>query len=162
MNNTWTIIVSAATGGIVTLITTYVSSIISFRKERKKWESETALKFIDYSLSNPILAKKVARQFSIAFIVHLNNEDRTESKYFLPAFCRFSVGRNEDNDICVNDQSLSRDHGLFYYKNGRILYKDTYPTNKTWINGKVITKKHQLKSGDILKLGVTRLRYEEL
>jgi pSer/pThr/pTyr-binding forkhead associated (FHA) protein len=162
MDNIWTIIISAATGGFFTLVTTYISTLITTQKEKKKWESETAIKFIDYSLTSPELAKRVARQFSIAVIVHLDKDDRTICKYFLPAFCRFSVGRLEDNDISVLDEYLSRDQGLFYYSSGKIYYKDTSPTNKTQINGTEIHKKAKLKSGDILIMGRTKLKFEEL
>lgn len=161
-DNIWTIIISAATGGIFTLITAYVTTLIASVKERKKWESETAIKFIDYSLTNPDLAKKVARQFSIAVIVHLTQDGTTIEKYFLPAFCRFSIGRHTDHDICLTDRYVSRDHGLFYYRKGRIIYRDTSPTNKTYVNGKELRNKRKLKSGDNLMMGQTLLRFEEL
>jgi pSer/pThr/pTyr-binding forkhead associated (FHA) protein len=162
MNNIWTIVISAATGGIFTLITAYITTAISAKKERNKWESETAIKFIDYSISNPELAKKVARQFSIAVIVILDEDGTTNRKYFLPAFCRFSVGRLDDHDICIDDSYLSRDHGLFYYKKGKIIYKDTSPTNRSTVNGKEILRSRRLKSGDILLLGHTNIKFEEL
>lgn len=159
----WTIVISAATGGVFTLLTTYITSIITSNKERKKWESETAIKFIDYSLSNPVLAKKVARQFSIAVIVHIDTDGSTIKKYFLPAFCRFSIGRHEDHDIYIEeDKYLSRDHGLFYYNGGKIFYKDTSPTNRTSVNGKELKCKKRLRSGDILILGYSTLKFEEL
>lgn len=162
MENIVTILLSAATGGIFTLTTTYISTIITSKKERKKWESETAIKFIEYSLTNPNLATKVARQFSIAVLVHLDSDDRTIKKYFLPAFCRFSIGRHADHDICIADPYLSRDQGLFYYREGKIFYKDTSPTNKTIVNGTTLHKKRQLKSGDYLLLGQTKIKFEEL
>jgi pSer/pThr/pTyr-binding forkhead associated (FHA) protein len=162
MNNIWTIVISAATGGIFTLITGYITTAIAAKKESKKWESETAIKFIDYSLSNPELARKVARQFSIAVIVHLDEDGTTNRKYFLPAFCRFSIGRLGDHDICINDSYLSRDHGLFYYRKGRIIYKDTSPTNRSTVNGKEILKKRRLRNNDILVLGHSKFKFEEL
>jgi len=162
MENIWTIIISAATGGIFTLFTTYISTLVSSRKERQKWESETAIKFIDYSLSNPDLARKISRQFSIAIIVHIDNDGSTNNKYFLPAFCRISIGRNDNHDICIDDPYLSRDHGLFYYNNGKIIYKDTSSTNKTLINNKAITKRRKLKTGDYLLLGRTQFRFDKL
>lgn len=113
-------------------------------------------------MTKPELAKKVSRQFSIAVVVHLDKDGTTICKYFLPAFCRFSVGRLEDHDICILDPYLSRDHGLFYYSKGAIYYKDTSPTNKTLVNGKEIHKKRKLKSGDTLVMGETNFRYEEL
>ncbi len=163
MNNIWIIILSAVVGGVITIITTYISGLVNSQKERKKWDSETAIKFIDYSLSRPDLAKKVARQFSIAVVVHLDADGNTICKYFLPAFCRFSIGRLDDHDISIPDDShLSRDQGLFYYRAGKIYYKDTSPTNITLINGIKIHNEKKLKNGDNLIMGESRFKFEEL
>ena len=162
MSSTWTIVISAITGGVITLATTYVSSLIASKREKDRWDSETAMKFIDYSLTRPDLAKKVARQFSIAVVVYIDSDGTTIAKYFLPAFCRFSVGRLEDHDISIPDPYLSRDQGLFYYSKGKIYYKDTSPTNKTIVNGTAIEKQRKLKSGDILIMGKTHFKFEEL
>lgn len=162
MDGIWTILISALIGVVATLITTYVSVVITSQKEKKRWESETAIKFIEYSLTNPEIAKKVSRQFSIAVVTHLDKDGTTNHKYFLPAFCRFSIGRLEDNDISVLDEYLSRDHGLFYYNKGKIYYRDTSPTNKTLVNGKKIHKRRKLRSGDTLTMGKTNFRFDEL
>src|SRR5690606_11883422 len=134
MTNEATLLYVAVIGGVFTLITTLLSAEIASRKERKSWENETAIRFIEYTLTNPEVAQKVARQFSIAVLIQLNSDNRTLKKFFLPAFCRFSIGRNKDHDICIDDIFLSRDHGLFYYKGGNIYYKDTSALNPTIIN----------------------------
>jgi len=162
MTNETTLLFVAIIGGLFTLITTLVSAEIASRKERKSWENETAIKFIEYSLTNPDVARKVARQFSIAVLVQLDNVDTTIDKFFLPAFCRFSIGRNEDHDICISDGYLSRDHGLFYYKEGNIFYKDTSALNPTLVNGKKINDTKKLINGDLLTFGKTKMKFVKL
>src|SRR5690606_16999620 len=116
----------------------------------------------EYTLTNPEVAQKVARQFSIAVLIQLNSDNRTLKKFFLPAFCRFSIGRNKDHDICIDDIFLSRDHGLFYYKGGNIYYKDTSALNPTIINGRKLKDSKRLSSGDQLHFGETRMKFLKL
>lgn len=162
MSNLFIIIVSAAIGGLITLITTYASSIFLERKEKRKWETETGLKYIELSLSHPELARKLSKQFAVALLVWVDDKGNTMDKYFLPAFCRYTVGRLEDNDICIADEYLSRDHGLFIYDKGKIYYQDSATTNKTQINGSNVNHKVQLNDGDELIVGFSKLMYRKL
>lgn len=159
MSNSFAIITVAIITGLFSLITATITSVIVNRKDRRNWKNETAIKFIEYSLTKPEIAKKVARQFSIAVLVQIDEDGSTLGKFFLPAFCRFTIGRSVDHDLTINDPYLSRDHGLFYYSKGKMYYKDTSALNATSVNGKKISESRRLKTGDILILGKTRMKF---
>ena len=68
----------------------------------------------------------------------------------------------DDNDIVLDDEEVSRYHGVFYYKNNKAYFHDLGSTNETLINGKEINKLKRIKSGDKILLGRTKLEFENL
>jgi pSer/pThr/pTyr-binding forkhead associated (FHA) protein len=71
-----------------------------------------------------------------------------------------TIGRNEHNDIIVNDGYTSHEHAcITKIKKGYWLY-DLNSTNGTLLNGKPISKEEPLKDGDLIKIGTVTLKFE--
>ena len=70
-----------------------------------------------------------------------------------------TVGRLEDNQVCISDSSVSSHHAELSLKGDDILVKDLNSTNGTYINGEQI-KEATLKPGQTLRFGGIDLRYE--
>src|SRR5271165_2242826 len=72
------------------------------------------------------------------------------------------IGRGESNDIVIDgDRSISRTHCLLFEKDDRIYAQDTGSRNGTSINGtQVTTDAMELRDGDILRLGLSRLLFQ--
>src|SRR5262245_17203995 len=70
-----------------------------------------------------------------------------------------TVGRLDDNKICIPKPSVSSHHCELQLKGDEILVKDLNSTNGTYINGDPI-KEASLKPKQILRLGVVEMRYE--
>jgi diguanylate cyclase (GGDEF)-like protein len=74
------------------------------------------------------------------------------------------IGRNRYSDIFIDDEKTSKDHCEIKIikddenKIDRIIIKDLYSTNGTYVNEKPISNK-TLKSGDKIKIGETTLRF---
>jgi hypothetical protein len=65
----------------------------------------------------------------------------------------FNIGRNETNDIVLNDKMVSRQHAqLIVLDNGQILIKDLGSSNGTFVNGNRTTE-CRLTAGDVVKCG---------
>jgi pSer/pThr/pTyr-binding forkhead associated (FHA) protein len=62
------------------------------------------------------------------------------------------IGRALDNDIVVNDSSVSRHHATIQSNNGTFTMRDLGSQNGTFVAGEKINEK-ALKDGDSLKLG---------
>jgi pSer/pThr/pTyr-binding forkhead associated (FHA) protein len=71
---------------------------------------------------------------------------------------RISLGRTEDNAICINDQSVSSRHAEFIRVGGDYQLKDLDSTNGTRVNGERISE-HQLRDGDVLRFGQIEVAY---
>lgn len=70
------------------------------------------------------------------------------------------IGRHRDNDVCLQNDSISRRHALLHFNadNRHFVITDLGGGNGVVVN-KVRQKTHELKDGDLVELGEVRLRF---
>jgi FHA domain len=81
---------------------------------------------------------------------------------FKPGGKRLNVGRVPDNDLCLNDPSVSKIHAaLVMNQQGTLLVADTGSTNGTFINGRRISygEARQIEDGDMVGFGDIEVRF---
>jgi len=66
---------------------------------------------------------------------------------------RFSIGRTPENDLVIEDTSLSRRHALIENFEGRFNLSDCGSSNGTFINGTPVTGLTELSDWDVLTFG---------
>ena len=66
---------------------------------------------------------------------------------------QFTIGRSKDNDITIDDASVSRHHATIIQTASGIVISDNGSSNGTFINGNRIHGEQALSTDDILKLG---------
>jgi two-component system cell cycle response regulator len=71
----------------------------------------------------------------------------------------FVVGRDTDNDICVDMTTVSRRHARLFAKNGEAWVEDLGSTNGTLVNDEPIDGPRQLHNGDQLRFGSSILKF---
>jgi len=71
-----------------------------------------------------------------------------------------TVGRESVCDIILDDPKVSRHHGTFMVKDGRLLYQDNRSTNGSYLNGKRIADA-DINIGDVIKLGSSEFQILE-
>ena len=71
-----------------------------------------------------------------------------------------SVGRSADNDIALEDDFASARHARVEPRRDGVWVSDAGSTNGTYVNGAKLSKPRRLKSGDVIRVGNTDLRYE--
>lgn len=69
-----------------------------------------------------------------------------------------TLGKKENNDLIIQDSTVSRNHLEISMKEDRFLLKDLESTNGTFINGTRV-KEAYLVPGDLIKLGNTSLEF---
>ncbi len=72
---------------------------------------------------------------------------------------RVTIGRNADNDICLNDKAVSGHHAVIITILSDSFLEDLDSTNGTLVNGKQIAK-HPLSHSDEIGIGRNTLRYQ--
>jgi len=81
-----------------------------------------------------------------------------------PGGRRLNVGRAADNEVCLNDVSVSKIHAaLVMNKEGTLLVADTGSTNGTYINGRRISygESRQIEEGDVVGFGDVEVRFRK-
>ncbi len=73
---------------------------------------------------------------------------------------RISLGRDQSNDVCLSDKSVSRHHANVVRILDNYFLEDAKSMNGTRLNGIEISK-HILKNGDLIDIGKYKLRFQE-
>ena len=75
-----------------------------------------------------------------------------ENKRFKIDKPKLTIGRGKDSDIVLNDDKVSRLHGIIHSSGNDIFYEDLDSSNGSFINNKPITGKRKIKVGDIIQV----------
>ncbi len=93
--------------------------------------------------------------------VTLPNGTREIPLIFRPGGKRLNVGRAADNELSLNDKSVSKIHGaLLMTAEGTLLVADTGSTNGTYLNGRRIAygESRLIEDGDVVGFGDVEVR----
>lgn len=71
-----------------------------------------------------------------------------------------NIGRDDDNDIVVNDAYVSRRHLQLRFQNGVHILFDLNSRGGTYVDN-VSVQEHHLQDGDIIRIGRTELVYNQ-
>jgi hypothetical protein len=63
------------------------------------------------------------------------------------------IGRNENNQIIINDPFISNYHAIVALIDGKLIIRDLNSTNGVKLNNDNIKESAELKDGDILEIG---------
>ncbi len=74
---------------------------------------------------------------------------------------RISLGRSGDNDIPIQDPFASGHHSVIYPSDSRYMIRDNNSKNGTFLNGKRIHRETELKKGDEILIGSTRIVFDK-
>jgi hypothetical protein len=85
--------------------------------------------------------------------------DANASRYPLQT-TNVRIGRHRDNDICLQNDSISRRHALLHFNadNRRFVITDLGGNNGVIVNS-IKQQSHELNDGDLVELGEVRLRF---
>ena len=96
--------------------------------------------------------------------VSLREGGREVPLAFKPGGKRLNVGRASDNELALNDGSVSKIHSaLVMNQQGTLLVADTGSTNGTFINGRRIAygESRPIEEGDVVGFGDVEVRFRK-
>src|SRR2546427_2060034 len=96
--------------------------------------------------------------------VTLREGTREVPLVFKPGGSRLNVGRGSDNELRLNDTSVSKIHAaLVMNQQGTLLVADTGSTNGTYINGRRIAygESRPIEEGDVVGFGDIEVRFRK-
>jgi len=74
---------------------------------------------------------------------------------------KISIGRSMDSEIVIPEQFCSSHHALIYPSEGRYILRDNKSKNGTFVNGNRIQGEVELKRGDEILIGLTRIIFDK-
>ena len=80
-------------------------------------------------------------------------------EHFTPQGDRTTIGRSPDNDIFLDDVTVSRKHAVLVESGGEIRIEDLGSLNGTFVNRRRIDSAIRLESGDEVQIGKYRLSF---
>jgi hypothetical protein len=69
----------------------------------------------------------------------------------------FEIGRMPGADVFLRDSEVSRRHARFESHNGALYVEDLRSSNGTFLNGRRLTETIEVREGDEIDLGTTRV-----
>ena len=80
-------------------------------------------------------------------------------EHFSPQAERTTIGRSPENDIFLDDDTVSRKHAVLVQSNGEFRIEDLGSLNGTFVNRRRIDSATRLQSGDEVQIGKYRLSF---
>jgi hypothetical protein len=80
-------------------------------------------------------------------------------EHFIPRAEQTTIGRSPDNDIFLDDVTVSRKHAVLSQNGNEFLIEDLGSLNGTFVNRRRIEAPTRLESGDEVQIGKYRLSF---
>ncbi len=74
----------------------------------------------------------------------------------------FEVGRDKEVALALADSEVSRRHARFDVRDGIVFVRDLESRNGTFLNGRRVSEPIEVRVGDEIDVGTTRLRVEDI
>lgn len=71
---------------------------------------------------------------------------------------RLTIGRDKTNNLVINDEGVSVFHAELQQEEGKLFLRDTGSVNGTFLNGEPVSKRIEVKVGDIIRLHLVELQ----
>lgn len=93
--------------------------------------------------------------------VELDVVDR-DGEHFQDVLTPATIGRGADADVVVDDPDASRHHARLEAENGIVYVTDLESANGTFLNGRRLHQAIEVRPGDRIDVGTTRLVVKEI
>lgn len=151
----------------VDIFTSGVSVLPTFGEFEEELKEADEAKRRAAELGTPLIPKASPAIPDVKFSAHLlmPGGPLDVVLIFKPGGRRLSIGRGRDNDLQLNDGSVSKIHAaIMLNREGTLLVADTGSTNGTFINGRRIGygEARQIEDGDVVGFGDIEVRFRKV
>jgi pSer/pThr/pTyr-binding forkhead associated (FHA) protein len=104
-------------------------------------------------------AAEIGRLIPMRVVLEILEPARARSYEGRPPF---DVGRGRELDLVLRDPEVSRRHARFESRDGVVYVDDLKSSNGTFLNGRRVTEAIEVRTGDMVDVGTTRLLVESV
>jgi len=161
-DNRYTTLAPVKVEAQVDIFTSGVSVDPTFGEFEEQLREQDEAKRREKELGSPLIPKAYIEQAHVTARVTTADGTRDVPLTFKLGSGRLSVGRGTDNELYLNDKSVSKIHAaLLMNREGTLLVSDTGSTNGTYINGRRIAygEARQIEDGDVVAFGDVEVRF---
>jgi hypothetical protein len=161
-DNRYTTLAPVSIESEVDIFTSGISVDPTFGEFEEQLREQDEAKRREQELGSPLIPHSHLSQVNITARVTTPDGTRDVPLMFKLGSGRMSVGRGTDNDLFINDKSVSKIHAaLVMNREGTLLVADTGSTNGTYINGRRIAygEARQVEDGDVVGFGDIEVRF---
>ncbi|MQF69152.1 FHA domain-containing protein [SAR202 cluster bacterium AD-804-J14_MRT_500m] len=113
-----------------------------------------------YSESTPLPESPVTINKSGSATLVINSKNMKDQSVALAASSAVTiVGRSTDNDVVIDDLSVSRQHARITSENGLYYLEDLGSANGTYVNGIQSSGRQTINPGSTIKVGKTEMKF---
>jgi hypothetical protein len=148
----------------VDIFTTGISVDPTFGEFEEELRREDEAKRTEAARITPPQTSPPMPEITLIARVTMGGSTQEVPLVFKPGGKRLNVGRVSDNELVLNDVSVSKVHAaLLMNLQGTLLVADTGSTNGTFINGRRISygEARVIEDGDVLGLGDVEVRFRK-
>lgn len=117
------------------------------------------------NLPAELIESQVKPQYTLSLLLKFNCGGKDQEKPVeMRTGSRTSIGRTKENDIAIDNNSVSKMHAsLLLNSDGDLILADTGSTNGTFINGERIAygKANVISGTDVLKFGTVEVKLDQ-
>ena len=106
-----------------------------------------------------IVSSKKEPENGVLFVFSVLEHAETWASLSLSGKNSISIGRDADNDICLNHVSISHKHALIEKRGDGTYIIDNHSTNGVYVNGQRISGKRRLSKKDVIIITNSKLVY---
>jgi len=107
----------------------------------------------------PSAGRRLARPAGASLEIVQPAQTRLRHGEIIPIRSGITIGRENGNDLVVDEDTVSSQHSRLVMRDGRWWIEDLGSTNGTLVNEAQIRRSKQLGSGDLIQIGRVRLRF---
>lgn len=148
----------------VDIFTSGVSVDPTYGEFEEQLREQDEAKRREQELGSPLIPHSHISQVNVTARVTTPDGTRDVPLSFKLGSGRMGVGRGTDNDLYLNDKSVSKIHAaLVMSREGTLMVADTGSTNGTFINGRRIAygEARQIEDGDVVGFGDVEVRFRK-
>lgn len=95
----------------------------------------------------------------LAKIIWTDPQTGITQEYVLMEGATATIGRLDDNDICIKEQHVSRQHAVVNFRDGIFMITDLGSANGTFVNDRRLEEPWPLAAGDLIRLYVPTMQF---